>query len=109
RRDQAYEIWKASGGTIDLVEIAGQLGVSDGTVRGWKSKDKWEKLLNGTFQSKERNAPKQKERSKPKKIDPKPRREPEIENDELTDKQRIFILEYMRDFNTTRAAIAAGY
>lgn len=28
---------------------------------------------------------------------------------ELTDKQRMFVLEYMRDFNATRAALAAGY
>lgn len=65
RRDEAYEIWKASDGKIDLVEIARRLDVSAGTVRGWKSKDKWEAKLNGTFQSNERNAPlKNTERSK---------------------------------------------
>lgn len=39
RRDEAFEIWKSCGGLIDLVEIAAQLEVSAGTVRGWKSKD----------------------------------------------------------------------
>lgn len=65
RRDEAFEIWKASGGKIDLVDIAAQLDISAGTVRGWKSKDKWEAKLNGTLQSNERNAPlKKTERSK---------------------------------------------
>ncbi|MUG45514.1 phage terminase small subunit [Paenibacillus woosongensis] len=65
RRDEAFEIWKASGGEIDLVDIADQLDISAGTVRGWKSKDKWEAKFNGTLRSNERNAPlKNTERSK---------------------------------------------
>lgn len=42
RRDQAFEMWKKKKGKILLKEIAEELGVSEGTVRGWKSKDKWE-------------------------------------------------------------------
>ncbi|WP_286885639.1 phage terminase small subunit-related protein [Aneurinibacillus sp. UBA3580] len=53
KRDQAFEIWKASDGQKDLIEIAAELGVPDGMVRGWKNKDKWEQKLNGTFQTKE--------------------------------------------------------
>jgi uncharacterized protein YjcR len=49
---------------MDLVEIAVKLGVSAGTVRGWKSKDCWGAKPNGTFQSEERNVPKESERSK---------------------------------------------
>lgn len=49
-RDKAFEIYKEYAGNIDLVEIASQLNVSPGTVRGWKSKDKWEQKMNGTFQ-----------------------------------------------------------
>lgn len=41
-----------AGGKIDLAEIASQLNISAGTVRGWKSKDKWEEQLNGTLQTK---------------------------------------------------------
>ena len=33
-----------------LVEIASQLNISPGTVRGWKSKDSWNDKLIGTFQ-----------------------------------------------------------
>ena len=60
-RDKAFEIYKKHKGEIDLVEIASQLDMPDGTIRGWKSKDKWDKKLgierNGTEQKKERNVP----------------------------------------------------
>lgn len=59
-RDKAYEIYKGADGKIDLVEIASQLDISPGTVRGWKSKDRWEQKLNGTLR-------KNTERSKRKK------------------------------------------
>jgi len=59
-RDKAFEIFKKAGGSIDLVEIASQLNLSSGTIRGWKSKDKWDQKLNGTLQ-------KNTERSKRKK------------------------------------------
>ncbi|MHC1723991.1 MAG: phage terminase small subunit [Aminipila sp.] len=50
-RDKAFEIYKEHDGKIDLVSIAQNLGLSAGTVRGWKNKDKWEQRLNGTLQS----------------------------------------------------------
>lgn len=51
-RKRAFEIYKENGGNIDLIEIAGQLNISAGTVRGWKSKDNWEEQLNGTLRKK---------------------------------------------------------
>ena len=51
-RSKAYQIYADAGGKIDLVEIASQLNISSGTVRGWKSKDKWEEQLRGTLQTK---------------------------------------------------------
>ena len=57
-RDKAFEIYSENNGNIELIEIAERLGVSAGTVRGWKSKDKWEPKRKGTFQNKN------KERSK---------------------------------------------
>lgn len=51
-RIRAFEIYKENGGNIDLVEIASQLNISPGTVRGWKSKDNWDGQLKGTFQKK---------------------------------------------------------
>lgn len=49
-RDKAFGIYKQHDGKIDLVEIASQLNLSPGTIRGWKSKDKWESMLSGTLQ-----------------------------------------------------------
>lgn len=210
-RDKAKEIYLSSNGEISLIDIATQLGVADGTVRGWKAKDKWEKTLTQNVEterseepqieidtedgeqdelfltavqivaeakqasasllqrrlrigytratrlidamerrqfvgpylgykprevyvtpltidvlfneqnvsSTKRNAPKKvseryenTERSKTEQnapvIEEKP--EPEIPDEEgLTPKQRIFVMEYLRDFNATRAAMAAGY
>lgn len=57
-RDKAFEIYSEHNGNIELIEIAERLGVSSGTVRGWKSKDKWEPKIKGTLQKKN------KERSK---------------------------------------------
>lgn len=99
-RDKAFEIYKKHKGKIDLVEIASLLNVSSGTIRGWKSKDKWEEKLNGAF-------PKNTERSKQKKNIKKQADVEEvnrvIENSELTDKQRLFCIYYVRNFNATKA------
>lgn len=51
-RDKAFEIYSENNGNIELIEIAERLGVSAGTVRGWKSKDKWEPKIKGTFKKK---------------------------------------------------------
>ncbi|MDT2835122.1 phage terminase small subunit-related protein [Vagococcus carniphilus] len=42
KRKQAFDIFKEYEGNIDLVEIARLLDSPPGTVRGWKSKDKWD-------------------------------------------------------------------
>ena len=107
RRDEAFKIYKKNKGNISLVEIANQLSVSDGTVRGWKSKDKWEQQLNGTFQNetkKKRSVPKGKSPPNNKKIE-KPLAEVEqvLDNPDLTDKQRLFCLYMVKYFNATKA------
>lgn len=60
RRDQAFEVFLESKGSIKLKEIASQLGVAEGTIRGWKNKDSWDDKLNGTFQTKIRSVPNKK-------------------------------------------------
>ncbi|MCS5501287.1 terminase small subunit [Lysinibacillus sp. A4] len=117
RRDQAYDIYKAHNGDIKLKEIAEQLGVSEGTVRGWKNKDSWDNRLeaesNGTFQSKQ---PKNTERSVKKKTKKMqrsketPEAEPQatvqfeiVPSDALNDKQLLFCMYYVKYFNATKA------
>ncbi|MEJ8547180.1 terminase small subunit [Brevibacillus borstelensis] len=199
-REKAFEIWKQANGDIKLKDIADQLGIAEGTVRGWKNKDQWElpnsilselsvaetmveddelynqavyivveaqaasasllqrrlrigytraarlieqmerngivgpyedsvprqvflkecpvpapmkpnAVLKETERSNqlERNAPKETERSK--QVEERSEHPLEFENEEgsLTEKQRLFVLEYLRDFNATRAAMAVGY
>lgn len=47
KRDEAFKIWKKSGGTKKLIDIADELGVSDSQIRKWKSQDKWEEIMKG--------------------------------------------------------------
>lgn len=56
-RQKAFELYKNSNGNIALVDIAKQLNLPVGTVRGWKNKDKWDNDINGTFRKNERNVP----------------------------------------------------
>lgn len=92
-----------------LVEIASQLNLPEGTVRRWKSTYKW-----GSERS-----DKTSERSDRKKTVHGNKEEAVaeevmqvIENPELTDKQRLFCLHYVRCFNATKAyrkAYGCGY
>lgn len=47
-RDRAFKLWRKSGGSLPLKELAEQLGVSPGLVRKWKNIDKWADRLNGS-------------------------------------------------------------
>lgn len=105
-REKAEQMYLEAGGSIQLIEIATALDRPEGTIRGWKNKDQWDAKLNGTFQKKNTERSKQKERK-----DPQKEKEilKELEGAELTEKQRLFCLYYIKNFNATQAAIKAGY
>ena len=105
-RKKAFEIYKESRGNTDLVEIAKQLNRPPGTIRGWKKKDNWDGQINGTFQKNKRNVPK---KGSKKKLSKETLEMVEDENPELTEKQRLFCLYYVKCFNATMAAVKAGY
>ncbi len=44
-RDKAFEIWRDSGGSAKLKDIAKQMGVPDSRLRKWKTEDKWEEKI----------------------------------------------------------------
>lgn len=117
-RDKAFEIYKDCKGDIDLVEIANQLNVPAGTIRGWKAKDKWDKKMNGTFQKNTERSNKNMERSKVKGTSKKNQDMPkskeiveeveQLDNSGLTDKQKLFCLYYIQEnFNKTKAYMKA--
>lgn len=104
-REIAFDIYKEHNGDITNRKIAEMLGVSEKTIGSWKSKskDNWAEKLNGVLQSNERSTPKEKQPNRAKK---KANVEEElslIENDDLTDKQRLFCIYYVKLFNATKA------
>lgn len=100
RRDEAFEVWKASGGKIKLKDIAAQLGVSDTQIRKWKNLDQWEQKLKGNVTIEKRNVANQNDAQE---NDDKPIEIEIDENNELTEKQRRFCLYYLKYFNATKA------
>lgn len=101
-RDRAYEIYKETNGLITLREIASRLGVPEKSVSGWKCKDSWDKKINGVLQSNIRSTPKRKKVAK-KLIE-------DVENnEELNDRERLFILAYMETHNAKISCLRAGY
>lgn len=109
-RDKAFEIYKLNNGEILLKDIATQLGVKDTQIRKWKSQDKWEEKLKGTLPKNKSNVTNMKA---DKKNTNKQTIDEDVElvlkNDELTEKQRLFCIYYIKCFNATKAAIKAGY
>lgn len=100
KAEKARELYK---GGMKLVEIASQLDVPAGTVRRWKSTYHWD----GEQQS---------ERSESKKSVTKKVVADEVklvvQNTDMTDKQQLFCIHYIRCFNATKAyqkAYGCGY
>lgn len=58
-RDRAYEIWQEHNGKISNRELARVLGEKENTISNWKSRDKW----NVVLQKGERSTTKRKRRS----------------------------------------------
>ena len=91
---------------ILLKDIAEQLDVPEGTVRSWKKRYDWD---NATLQKPECNVAKESARKKKVQQVVAADTASVSENPDLTEKQRLFCLYYVRCFNSTKAAIKAGY
>lgn len=106
-RDKAKELYLTAKGNIKLTDIATQLNVSDSQIRKWKSSDKWDLELNGALPLSNSNVTNEKGT---KKQQNKKKKEPiadevieVIGNDDLTEKQRLFCLLYIKTYNATRS------
>ncbi|HGZ4937614.1 TPA: terminase small subunit [Enterococcus faecalis] len=84
--DLAYEDYKNG---MKYKDIADKYDVSINTVKSWKSR-KW-------------NAPPKEVATKKKKVAHKKELQPVIENDDLTEQQKMFCLLYLQHFNATKA------
>lgn len=104
RADKAFEMYKQG---LKLIEIANQLGIAEGTVRSWKNRYKWDDGGNATLRKKEKkecNVAKENKRAKRAKKEPVAHEvEAVIQNTDLTDKQQLFCIYYIRCFNATKA------
>ena len=81
-----------SKGEMLLKDIASQLNVNDTQVRKWKSQDKWEEELKGNVTNRKSNVTKQSKGidGQPK-VDLLPEEIQTLNNEELTEKQRLFL------------------
>ncbi|WEV22580.1 terminase small subunit [Clostridium perfringens] len=106
-RDKAFEIYKDHDGDIKLIDIAKELNIKDSQIRKWKSQDNWDEKLKGALPISKSNVTNQNQNKTNIKKDIK---EPIVEevnevlkNAELTDKQRLFCIYYIKRFNATKA------
>lgn len=89
---------------ITLKALAEKHEIKLGTLKSRKSREGWER--DATAPSKEVATTKKDATPKEKE---QPIKEVFVESDELTDKQRLFCLHYVKTFNSTQSAIKAGY
>lgn len=101
KAEQAKQLYEQG---MKLVEIASQLNVSDGTVRSWKNRFNWDNKKTATLQNAKCNV------AKDKKINNLSIKEPVadevnvvLKNVELTEKQRLFCLYFIKSFNASKA------
>lgn len=89
---------------ITLKDLAAKHDVKLGTLKSRKSREKWSRDAT------KKDATKSQKVATPKKMQPKKKiKEPVVESDNLTDKQQLFCIYYLKSFNATQAAIKAGY
>ena len=109
-RDKAFEIYKEHKGNIKLIDIASMLNIKDTQVRKWKSQDQWDNKIKGTLPKGKSNVTNKKENKSSVIKEPIADEVKEvINNTNLTDKQRLFCIYYIKCFNATKAALKAGY
>lgn len=104
---------------ISLKDLAVKYGVSESTMRSRKNREKWQR--NAIHDATQRTVQREEKKKNVATPSGKTKREPrirvivnnrEIEKDkslDLTEKQVLFVAEYLTDFNATRAAMAVGY
>ena len=94
KEEKAKKLYKTG---MKLVEIASQLNIPEGTVRRWKSTYGWDSERsdkNSERSEKKKNVKKKAVADEVKEV---------ISNTELTDKQQLFCIYYIRCFNATKA------
>lgn len=102
-------------GEVKLKEFAEKHGVKYSTLRSRKNREKWDEEINivATKIKNDATKPKdvatEKKKKRIEKVEKKIEAVEKLEEADLTEKQRLFCLYYIKSFNATMAAIKAGY
>ena len=92
-RDEAKRMYLDSKGKMLLKDIAKAVGKQDTQIRRWKSLDHWDEELKGNVTIPKDNVTKQNNGiEKPPKTELLPEEIETLNNEELTEKQRLFCL-----------------
>ena len=110
-RDKAKKMYVESNGEMPLVDIAKKLKKAPGTVRGWKSRYKWDQELGlnvakntATLQDNKCNVTKRDVTTSYHEDKAKRKAKSEIiKNKNLSDKQQLFCVYYLKYYNATKA------
>ena len=103
-RDEAKRMYLDSKGKMLLKDIAKAVGKQDTQIRRWKSLDHWDEESKGNVTIPKDNVTKQNNGiEKPPKTELLPEEIETLNNEELTERQRLFCLYYVRWFNATKA------
>lgn len=98
---RAYELYKRG---YKLVEISKNLEVPEGTIRSWKKRYNWQNTTLQKNNENKCNVENKKKNVKNKEKDFLIDEVKEVvENDELTDKQKLFCIYFIKCFNATKA------
>lgn len=111
-REKAFALWKASKGKRKNKDIAAELGVSESQISRWRKEDAWDESVTKKFTNrKSKTKRKEKESFGPSKNQKektaKAIAKSLLENQELTEKQKLFCLFYLDNRNATQAYLKA--
>ncbi|MGG0891678.1 terminase small subunit [Cytobacillus horneckiae] len=102
--DDIRREWETS--DITFKALAEKHGIKDTTIRSRKNREKWQRNVTEENATQRKNVASKKKKDATKS---KEEFEPVVESDELTNKQKLFCIYYVKSFNQTLAAIKAGY
>lgn len=94
---------------VTLAVLAEKYNIKIGTIKSRKSREGWSRDAPRKDATKSQKVATVSNRDATIKTESIKAREVFVESDELTDRQRLFCIYYVKSFNATQAAIKAGY
>jgi len=115
-RKKAYKIWATTEGKATYIRLANETGLSVDQLKYYKEKDKWKLRYNKdkenktiTKIAKEQAKGIENENFKEKVNEDIDQINEIFDKYKLTERERLFVMHYLRTFNITQSAKSAGY